>query len=278
MIWDVTLETLVDALKMLPILYLAYLLMEFLEHKAGSKMEQFFLKAGKTGPLLGALLGLVPQCGFSGAMAGLYAGGIISAGTLIAVFMATSDEMLPLLISSGTALPELLKLLGMKAVGGLVFGYLIDLIFPFRPENDIEEICEQDHCDCHGHSIFLSALIHTAKIWALILVITFAINLVFELGAGDYLREHLPNTPFIMEASAALLGLVPSCSVSVLFTEMYLSGLISVGTLMAGLYTNAGVGLLVLLRQHRDAKDNLRIVILLYLSGLIGGLVISALF
>ncbi len=273
-LWDVILETVVDGLKMLPILYLAYLLMEILEHHAGEKMDMAVSKVGKAGPLIGSLLGIVPQCGFSGAVAGFYAGGVATLGTLVAVFLSTSDEMLPLLISHGASFPLILKLILGKVFVGVLFGYLVDLIFKGRTENRIEAICEQDDCDCEHHNVFVSALIHTTKVFGLILLVTFILNLIFSLGGEDLLRSLLPKTPVLSEAISALLGLIPSCSVSVFMTTLYLNDLIGIGPLFAALASNAGVGLLVLFRQHRHRKENFKIVAILYVCGLLSGLLI----
>ena len=265
-------ETVLDGIKMLPILYLAYLLMEVLEHHAGEKMDTAVSKVGKAGPLIGSCLGIIPQCGFSGAVAGFYAGGVATLGTMIAVFLSTSDEMLPILISHQTGLPIILKLLGGKLIVGVLFGYLVDLIFKGHTENRIEMICEQDDCDCDNHNVFVSALIHTAKVFGLILLVTFVLNMIFAFGGEQVLRSLLPKTPVVAEAISALFGLIPSCSVSVFMTELYLSGLVSIGPLFAALASNAGVGLLVLFRQHRNRKENLKIVGILYVCGLLSGL------
>ena len=278
MLLDVVLETLLDAVKMLPILYLAYLLMEVLEAHAGEKMEQAIAKVGKAGPLLGSALGIIPQCGFSGAIAGFYAGGIATLGTLIAVFMSTSDEMIPLMISEGTKVPVLIKLLLCKFAAGLVFGYLVDLVFKGHTENHIEEICEQDHCDCENQNVFIAAATHCLKVMGVILVVTFLLNLAFELGGTDFFSHLLPDIPVVSELLASLVGLIPSCSASVLLTELYLNGVIHAGALIAGLCSNAGVGLVVLFRQHRHLKGNFKIVGLLYVCSVLSGVLLGLLF
>ncbi len=239
MLLDVIFETLLDAAKMMPILYLAYLLMEVLEQHAGEKINQSIAKVGKTGPLLGAALGIVPQCGFSGAIAGFYAGGIATLGTLIAVFLSTSDEMLPLMISEGVQAGVLLKILLSKFAAGVVFGYLVDLVFRGHTEAHIEDICEQDHCDCENTNIWLAAAIHCLKVMGLILLVTFLLNLAFELGGADIFKNILPDIPVVSEILAGLVGLIPSCSASVLLTELYLNGVIHAGALIAGLSANA---------------------------------------
>lgn len=278
MLLDVIFETLIDAAKMMPILYLAYLLMEVLEQHAGEKINQSIAKVGKAGPLLGAALGIVPQCGFSGAIAGFYAGGIATLGTLIAVFMSTSDEMLPLMISEGVQAGVLLKILLSKFAAGVVFGYLVDLVFRGHTEAHIEDICEQDHCDCENTNIWLAAAIHCLKVMGLILLVTFLLNLAFELGGADIFKNILPDIPVVSEILAGLVGLIPSCSASVLLTELYLNGVIHAGALIAGLSANAGVGLLVLFRQHRHLTGNFKITGLLYACSVAAGILLGLLF
>ena len=278
MLLDVIFETLLDAAKMMPILYLAYLLMEVLEQHAGEKINQSIAKVGKAGPLLGAALGIVPQCGFSGAIAGFYAGGIATLGTLIAVFMSTSDEMLPLMISEGVQAGVLLKILLSKFAAGVVFGYLVDLVFRGHTEAHIEDICEQDHCDCENTNIWLAAAIHCLKVMGLILLVTFLLNLAFELGGADIFKNILPDIPVVSEILAGLVGLIPSCSASVLLTELYLNGVIHAGALIAGLSANAGVGLLVLFRQHRHLTGNFKITGLLYACSVAAGILLGLLF
>lgn len=278
MLLDVIFETLLDATKMMPILYLAYLLMEVLEQHAGEKINQSIAKVGKAGPLLGAALGIVPQCGFSGAIAGFYAGGIATLGTLIAVFLSTSDEMLPLMISEGVQAGVLLKILLSKFAAGVVFGYLVDLVFRGHTEAHIEDICEQDHCDCENTNIWLAAAIHCLKVMGLILLVTFLLNLAFELGGADIFKNILPDIPVVSEILAGLVGLIPSCSASVLLTELYLNGVIHAGALIAGLSANAGVGLLVLFRQHRHLTGNFKITGLLYACSVAAGILLGLLF
>ena len=278
MLLDVIFETLLDAAKMMPILYLAYLLMEVLEQHAGEKINQSIAKVGKAGPLLGAALGIVPQCGFSGAIAGFYAGGIATLGTLIAVFLSTSDEMLPLMISEGVQAGVLLKILLSKFAAGVVFGYLVDLVFRGHTEAHIEDICEQDHCDCENTNIWLAAAIHCLKVMGLILLVTFLLNLAFELGGADIFKNILPDIPVVSEILAGLVGLIPSCSASVLLTELYLNGVIHTGALISGLSANAGVGLLVLFRQHRHLTGNFKITGLLYACSVAAGILLGLLF
>ncbi len=275
-LWDALVDCLLDGLKMLPILFLAYLLMEFMEHHAGEKMDQSIRKVGKAGPLLGSLLGVIPQCGFSGAIAGLYAGGVTTVGTLIAVFLSTSDEMIPLLLASGAAPLMILKLIGSKLLMGIVFGYLVDLLLRAPLHAHIEELCEQDHGDMEEPGILSSAIRHTIKTMLIILLISFLLDLLFALGGENFFSHLLPDVPVVQEMIAGLIGLIPSCSASVFLTELFSQGILSTGALLSGLAANAGVGLLVLFRQNRHLKKNLLIVGILYVCGVLGGLIFGS--
>lgn len=282
--WELILDCLLDSLKdcalMLPILFLAYLLMEFIEQRAGEKLNRTVAKVGVAGPALGGLLGAVPQCGFSGAIAGFYAAGIVTLGTLLSVFLSTSDEMLPILIGSQIAPGEIVKILLFKVIGGILAGFLIDIVLKIikkqrvTDSEHIHEFCEQEHCECE-ENIWISALKHTAKVILLIFVVTFAINFVFEKWGAEFFRGIITNMPILGEALMALIGLIPNCSASVLITELYVEGVVSAGQLIAGLMANAGVGLLVLFRLNKKLKENLMIVVLLYVCAVILGVITS---
>lgn len=282
--WELLLDCLLDSLKdcaiMLPILFLAYLLMEFIEQRAGEKLNRVVAKVGVAGPALGGLLGAVPQCGFSGAIAGFYAAGIVTLGTLMSVFLSTSDEMLPILISSRIAPGEIAKILLFKVIGGIIAGFIIDGVLRLvkrqkvADSEHIHDFCEQEHCECE-ENIWISALKHTAKVIILIFIVTFVINFIFEKWGADFFRGIITNIPVLGEALMALIGLIPNCSASVLITELYVEGVVSAGQLIAGLMANAGVGLLVLFRLNKKLKENLMIVVLLYLCAVILGVLTS---
>ena len=282
--WEILIDCLLDSLKdcavMLPILFLAYLLMEFIEQRAGEKLNRVVARVGVAGPALGGLLGAVPQCGFSGAIAGFYAAGMVTLGTLLSVFLSTSDEMLPILISSRIAPAEIIKLLLFKVIGGIIAGFALDIFlrltsrFRKTDSEHIHDFCEQEHCDCE-ENIWLSALKHTAKVIALIFIVTLAINIVFELWGADFFKSIIISVPVLGEALLALIGLIPNCSASVLITELYVEGVIAPGQMIAGLMANAGVGLLVLFRLNKKLRDNLTITAILYLSAVALGVLTS---
>ena len=401
MLLDATLDACLDTLRLLPFLLVTYLFMEWLEHGAGQRFEAAIARGGRLGPVLGAVLGIVPQCGFSGAAATLYAARVITLGTLVAVFLVTSDEMLPLMLSQAVAPALIAKVLGIKLAVGLACGLLLDWLLARMGRlhtglasrgrhaghsgHDIHELCEQEGCDCgggctceehaarggggvaihraksmqscdeqaadragdslatsgvsggscgeglceehaarggaegatdvtraeggadaahvegeagtacteegvaepghagHGHAhaqsgsagIVGPALRHTLNVSVFILVITLGINLVVEAGLAGALGS--VGTLYASTVLCAVIGLVPNCAVSVGVTQLYLDGLLGGGALMAALSTNAGVGLLVLLRTNHDAAENLRIICVLLGIGILAGCVVQAL-
>lgn len=318
---DVVLDTLIDSIKLVPFLFLTYLAMEYLEHKAGEKTTHMVRKAGKLGPLIGGVAGVLPQCGFSAAASNLYAGRVITLGTLIAIYLSTSDEMLPILISEKMDIRFVLGVLGAKAVIGAVAGFVIDLLIREQkvhhhehPEHGhkhgyseqsvqvqeteadnhghadhhhdheeedhaeqehIHEICEHDNCHCEEDGIFLSAVKHTLQITFFIMVIGFVLNVVLHFVGEDALANLILNRPVLGPVLAGLVGLIPNCAASVTVTQLYLKEVISLGAMMSGLLVGAGVGLLVLFRVNPDKKENLKIVGILYVIGVLVGIVIG---
>ena len=275
------LHTLEDSVKLLPFLFVTYLLMELLEHTTGGKVQNKIRNAGKVGPLWGGLLGVMPQCGFSAAASSLYAGRVITVGTLLAVFLSTSDEMLPIFISASVAPATIFKILAAKVGIAVISGFLAELVYVnvFKKKEkdmDIHVVCEEEHCSCED-GVLKSALKHTLKIFVYILIITFAMTFVIELIGEDSLAVVFQNIPVVGEMIAALVGLIPNCASSVVITELYLSGIIGAGAMMSGLLVNAGVGLLVLFRLNRNWKQNAGIMAALYGFGVVWGVLIELL-
>ena len=274
-------QTIEDSVKLLPFLFFTYLLMELLEHTTGGKVQNKIKNAGKVGPLWGGLLGIMPQCGFSAAAASLYAGRVITVGTLLAVFLSTSDEMLPIFISESVAPATIIKILGAKVCIAIISGFLAELVYVnvFKKKEkdmDIHVVCEEEHCSCED-GVLKSALKHTLKIFVYILLITFILTLVIEMIGEDHLAVVFQNIPVVGEMIAALVGLIPNCASSVVITELYLSGIIGAGAMMSGLLVNAGVGLLVLFRLNRNWKQNAGIMAALYGFGVVWGVIIELL-
>ena len=290
---DLIVDSLLDSVKLIPFLFLAYLAMEYLEHKTGERASKLIRRPGtkpsshgRSGsghpvlahlaPVAGGLLGAVPQCGFSAAASNLYAGRLITLGTLMAIYLSTSDEMLPILISERAPMGMILQLLAAKAAIGMAAGLAIDLLWRKKDtgREHIHDICKQEHCHCEK-GIFRSALAHTAKIALFILAVNLVLNLILHFAGEDALANLLLDKPVLAPVLAGLVGLIPNCAGSVVITQLYLSESISLGAAMAGLLSGSGVGLLVLFRVNHDRRENLKILALLYGIGVVAGILIG---
>lgn len=267
-------HTIIDSLKVVPFLLLTFLLIELIEHKFSNKTKKIVEKSGKYGPVVGSLLGMIPQCGFSVAATNLYITRVISLGTLFAIYLSTSDEMLPILISNKIGVDYILIILLIKLVTGILFGFLIDSIFKNKFKNFNYDVCEDEQCDCNN-GIFKSSIIHTLKITLFIIIASLIINVLFEYTNDNFLNKvFLKNSifgPFI----GSLIGLIPNCGSSVVITELFLSNTINLGTCIAGLLTGSGVAILVLFRSNKNLKENIFIISTLYLIGVLVGIMVE---
>ncbi|MGN0339018.1 MAG: putative manganese transporter [Lachnospira sp.] len=278
---DVILDTLVDGVKLLPFLFLTYLAMEYIEHKTTAKTKNTIKKSGKLGPLVGGILGAFPQCGFSTAGSNLYAGRVITLGTLISIYLSTSDEMLPVFLSEKVPMSTILSMIAVKAVIGMVAGFIIDFVIRIRKSSQeqdftskIGHMCDHDHCHC-DKSIVRSALNHTLTIFAFILVISFLLNTAVFFVGEDAIAGIILNRPVLGSILSGIVGLIPNCAASVVITQLYVEGVISIGATMSGLLVGAGAGLIVLFKENRDIKENIKIVALLYAIGVACGIIID---
>jgi len=265
----------IDTLKLVLFLFLTYLLMEFIEHKASDKVRITMSKAGSLGPVIGGLFGAVPQCGFSAAAANLYTGRVITLGTLIAVFLSTSDEMLPILIAGNIKISNVLLIMLYKCVVGIAMGFAIDLALRLmkvkKEDIDIDRICDNDGCHCE-RGIVRSACHHTISVSLFILAVTLLINtLVFFVGY-EALSSSVFSVPVLSHILCAAVGLIPNCASSVALTQLAISGVISAGAMMSGLFAGAGVGVLILFRMNKRPRENVLIVGLLLTIGVIFGI------
>lgn len=278
---EVIQETLIDSIKLLPFLFITYLIMEYIEHKISHKTKETIEKSGKFGPLIGSLLGILPQCGFSVAATNFYSARVITLGTLISIYLTTSDEMIPILLSEAVSIDVILKILGIKLVVGIIAGFIIDLVIRLisnkkeeNEEDKIEDICKHEHCHCE-EGILKSSLKHTLSIFIFIILITFVINtLIFFIGE-DNLATFVSSNPVLAPILSGLIGLIPNCASSVILTQLYLENVISVSAMLAGLFVGAGVGLAVLFKTNKNIKENIKIVILLYCVGVISGIILQ---
>ncbi len=275
---EVVIDTIVDSIKLLPFLFLTYLIMEYMEHKTGEKAKNIIQKSGKFGPFLGSILGIFPQCGFSAAAANLYAGKIITLGTLLAIFLSTSDEMIPVLISEATPISSILQILGIKLVVGMLAGFAIDFLGNLKKktrEEEVQEkighICEQEHCHCE-EGILKSSIQHTFHIFFFIFVISFLINGIIYWIGEESLSNFILNMPIVGPILAGFLGLIPNCAGSVILTQLYLEQVISFGSMIGGLLVGSGIGILILFRVNKNIKENLKILAILYVIGVISGI------
>ena len=271
------LDGLIDTLKILPYLLITFLLLEFIEHKFTKKNKEILSKNKKYGPFLGGLLGALPQCGFSSMAANLFSARVITMGTLIAVFLSTSDEMLPIMISEKVDILVLIKILGFKVIAGIIIGFIVDLFYRRKLEehDDIKEICEHDHCSCNHDGIIISSIKHTLKIGLFILIANLLINVIIFKVGEENLSNLLLNGNVVTYFLSSLVGLIPNCAGSVIITELYLSNMISVGTMLAGLLTGSGIGILLLFRSNKNLKENLLILSIIYFVGVILGIIVD---
>lgn len=273
MMINVIADSFIDSVKLIPFLFVTYLIMECLEHKAGDKMQAIIRRAGKGGPIIGGILGVFPQCGFSTAASNLYAGRIITVGTLMAVFLSTSDEMLPIMISENVGAQMIIRILAVKVLVAALVGFAVDYIFR-KSNKDIKigHLCEQHHCHCEN-GIWKSALHHTAEIFLYILLVSLVLNWLIARIGEDVLGSVILNRPIIGTLIAGLVGFVPNCAASVIITQLYLRGVLGAGAMIAGLLTGTGVGFLVLIRVNDNRRENLTLAGLLYLTGVLAGIV-----
>lgn len=280
-ILEVLQDTAIDTIKLLPFLFITYLIMEYIEHKTSNKVKDVIKKSGKFGPLLGAIVGVFPQCGFSVSATNLYAGRVITLGTLISVYLATSDEMLPILLTEAVPAGTIFTILGIKLVLGIVAGFIIDFAIRMfkkekveEQEEKIEEICEHEHCHCE-EGIVTSAIKHTLNITIFIFFITLVLNGIIAYIGEDTIAHFISQNVILGPIVAGLIGLIPNCASSVILTELFISNVISMPVLISGVAVNAGVGLLVLFKTNKNAKENLKIVGLLYIIGVLAGIILE---
>lgn len=279
--WEAVCDAFFDCVRLLPFLFITYLCMELLEARGQEKIQKKISSAKKSGPVWGAVLGIIPQCGFSASAASLYAGRVISAGTLIAVFLSTSDEMVPVFVSQAAPLGLMGAILLSKAVIAVISGYFIGFILQKTEKKhfdhiDIHTVCEHEHCSCND-GILKSSLLHTIKIVGYIFAFSCIFNCVVAYIGEDALNSLFSYSPVLSVFIAALVGLIPNCFSSVMITQLYLQGLITLGALLAGLLSAAGVGMLILFKLCSDKKECFKLLICLYGAGVFWGVVFDLL-
>jgi len=269
-------HTLIEMLKLIPFLFVAFLIIELIEHKLSNKSKKIITKADKFGPLLGGLLGLFPQCGFSVMATNLYVTRIISLGTLIAIYLSTSDEMLPILISEQVELNVIIKLLSIKFIFGILWGFLIDLVLrKFSKKEKVNyELCDEEHCHCEK-GVFKSAIKHTLNTLIFIFIVTLLLNILMHTSGEEQLAKLFLKDSIFGPFVSSIIGLIPNCGASVVITQLYLNNAISLGSTIAGLLTGSGVALVVLFKSNKYIKENLIILSILYAIGVVSGIIID---
>lgn len=273
-ILHILIHTLLDTLKLFPFLFIAFLIIELIEHKFSKKTIKVIEKSGRLGPLLGGILGCFPQCGFSVLATNLYVTRIITLGTLISVYLSTSDEMLPILISHGANAKTILSILSIKLLIGITSGFIIDLLMRKKQKINVQELCAEDNCHCEK-GIIKSSITHTINTLLFILLVSFFLNIIMHNG-GEKILSNLFNknsifTPFI----ASLIGLIPNCGSSIVITELYLNEILPFSAVISGLLTGSGVAILVLFKSNKNIKENIKILLIVYLIGVLSGLLIE---
>lgn len=273
---EILIDTILDSIKLIPFLLLAFLIIELIEHRLNNKTEKIITKSKKIGPIIGSILGAIPQCGFSVMATNLYITRIITLGTLISIYLSTSDEMLIIMISEKVPIILIIKILIIKIFFGILYGIIIDIILSKKKQNNKTnyELCDKDNCNCN-HSIILSAIKHTLHITLFIFIITLIINTIFTLLGEKYLSKILLTNNILSPLITSLIGLIPNCAASVILTELYLNKAISLGALIGGLLTSSGSSLLILLKNNKNKKENITIILLLYSLGAISGIIIE---
>jgi len=262
-------HSLIDTLKLVPFLFISFIIMELIEHKINNKKK--LKKINKYGPIAGAILGLIPQCGFSVISATLYSARVITLGTLFAIFLSTSDEMLPILIANKVNIDIIIKLLSTKFILGLFFGVLVDIVYKTKLSNNINEICDSEHCHCK-ESLIKSSIVHTLKISSFILIINIILNLIIDT---ESLSAFANNNKILSPILSSIIGLIPNCASSVVITELYLENILPFGSCISGLLTGSGLGILILFKQNKNIKENILILLTLVAFSSICGIIIN---
>lgn len=263
-------DALIDTLKLIPFLFISFIIMELIEHKITNKKK--LTKLNKFGPLAGSALGIIPQCGFGALASNLYAARVISLGTLISIYLSTSDEMIPIMLSEQTAISKILPILLYKFLLGLFFGLLIDIIYHKKISNEVHQFCEEEHCHCEKEGIIKPSIIHTFKIALFIFIVNFILNGIIN---PEIITNFVSNNRILSPIIMSIIGLIPNCATSVIITELYLDDIITFGSMLGGLLSSSGVGLLILFKQNKNLKENITILFLLIIIASLCGIIFN---
>lgn len=283
---EVLLDALWDTIKLFPFLFLIYVLIEILEHRTTLSQNKDVLQ-GPLAPVIGSATGLIPQCGFSVMAAKLYDKGIIRTGTILAVFIATSDEALIILLSDVQSASAVMPLILIKLVFSVGVGYLVNFILTNEklaeagvPRQEPAHFCCNEHGGLAGEKsefkeLFLTPLLHSLKIWAYLFIVNLVFGYLINLFGEENITAAIGGGPFVQPLITALVGLIPNCASSVILTGAYINDAIFFGSLVGGLCSNAGLGLVVLFKNTKKLKRNILIVITLYVIAVACGIAVN---
>ncbi len=279
-------DAVIDSFHVLPLLFIVFIAIEFIEYFYSEKINNFMKNTEKASPIIGSLAAIIPQCGFSVIASTLYIRKFITKGTLIAIYLATSDEAIPILLAAPEQTHFVLPIIGIKLVIGICAGYLIDFILkdnkyiPIAQETDNND----EHEGCCKHSVsqkrkrelIIHPVKHTLNIFVFILGITILLNfLIFVYGKYAMLHVIFGKIKILEPVITAFIGLIPNCAVSIALTMLLIKGSISFGAVMSGLLANAGLGILILFRHNENIKDTIKIITILLSISITSGLIIQ---
>ena len=307
-------HTISDTLGLVPFLFVVFLVLEYMEHSMTDKSLAVIEKAGRGGPLLGGIIGAFPQCGFSVMATNLFAGRIIGIGTIVAVYLSTSDEMLAIMLSSNTSPWRIVKIMLLKVAIAVAAGFGVDLVHKMRikyqqfkqahhhdhSHNEhhhhhfnlegehhhgehhehheyISDFCIEEDCHCGNESPLIAAFKHTLKIYLVIFVVTFLLNLVIDLAGLEIIEEVVGKAGIWAPVVSCVIGMIPNCASSVAITQLYLSGTITLGTALAGLLTGSGIAWIVLFRVNPHSRQNFKIMGIVFFVGAVSGIILNML-
>lgn len=274
---EVFFDALIDTAKLIPFLFLTFFLLEFIEHKLNKKNQKLLFKYQKLGPLFGGILGGLPQCGFSSMGANLFSGKVITMGTLVAIFLATSDEMFAIMLGENVNIVSILLIILAKVLIGIIVGFIVDFIYVSKRKQPVEEInclCENEKCHCE-ESIIKSSFIHTFSTTIFVLIFNLCLGYIVECFGEKIILDLLQSSGLFKYFALSLVGLIPNCASSVIITEVYIKGMISIGALFAGLLSGSGVGILLLFKNNKNKRENFIILGIIYVTGVIIGTIID---
>lgn len=275
---DCLIDAILDTLKLIPFLFLTFIILEFIEHKLSNKSQKKLVKYKKAGPIIGGLLGGIPECGFSAMASSLFSSRVITMGTIIAIFLSTSDEMLPVMISEQVSPLLILKIIGFKIIIGILIGLIVDLIYKSKTDKNhehIHDLCDDEHCHCEKDGILKSSLKHTINTVLFVLIANLLINFAIYFIGEDTITKLLESKNILVYFASSLIGLIPNCAASILITEMYISNLIPIGVTISGLLTGSGIGILLLFKSNKNIKENISILSIIYFVGIIVGILVD---